>query len=98
MNQITKNYIPREKYINKIQTFIDKDIIKVLVVQRRVGKSYLMVQIIDFLQKKYKNPTIIYINKELNPFDEIRNNQHLYDYVKAKPVKNKTNYLFIAEI
>lgn len=57
-----------------------------------------MVQIIDFLQKKYKNPTIIYINKELNPFDEIRNNQHLYDYVKAKPVKNKTNYLFIAEI
>ena len=98
MDEIVKNFIPREKYIRKIQSFVNKDIIKVLVGQRRVGKSYLMYQIIDFLQKKYKNPNIIYINKELNRFDEIKNYRQLYDYAKKKSVKNRTNYLFVDEI
>ena len=69
-----------------------------MVGQRRVGKSYLIYQIIDFLQKKYKNPNIIYINKELNRFDEIKNYRQLYDYAKKKSVKNRTNYLFVDEI
>lgn len=98
MDEIVKNFIPREKYISKIQSFVNKDLIKVLVGQRRVGKSYLMYQIIDFLQKKYKNPNIIYINKELNRFDEIKNYRQLYDYAKKKSVKNRTNYLFVDEI
>jgi hypothetical protein len=36
-----KEYIPRPDYIERIRPFIGKDIIKVLVGQRRVGKSYL---------------------------------------------------------
>ena len=98
MDGIIKDYIPREKYINKIQAFVNKNIIKVLTGQRRVGKSYLMYQIIDFLQRKYKSPNIIYINKELNKFDEIKNYKQLYDYVKTKSVNDKTNYLFVDEI
>jgi len=93
-----KNYIPRKKYINKIKPFIDKELIKVFVGQRRVGKSYLMYQLIDFLLKEDENKHIIYINKELNEFEEIKTYQDLYDYVKTKSVSDKTNYLFIDEI
>ncbi len=93
-----KEYISREKYLKKLEPFIDKEIIKVFVGQRRVGKSYLMYQLIDFLQKEDNNRHIIYINKELNEFDDIKDYQQLYDYVKSKSVSNKINYLFIDEI
>lgn len=74
-----------------------KDIIKVLVWQRRVGKSYILFQIMDELKNKFsvKDNEICYINKELNQFDFIRNYQDLLDYVKKD--KNK-KYIFIDEI
>ena len=93
-----KSFIARENYLNKIKPFINKELIKVLVGQRRVGKSFLMYQIIDYLQKKTVKPHIIYINKELNEFDDIKNYQDLYDYVKLKSVSTQINYLFIDEI
>lgn len=37
----------RNKYISRIQPFIRKNLIKVLTGQRRVGKSYLVFQIIN---------------------------------------------------
>ncbi|MBA7651507.1 hypothetical protein ES703_59326 [subsurface metagenome] len=35
-------YKKREFYLSRIKPFIDKDVIKVLVGQRRVGKSYML--------------------------------------------------------
>ncbi len=93
-----RKYIPRKTYINKIKPFIDKELIKVFVGQRRVGKSYLMYQLIDFLLKENNNRHIIYINKELNEFEEIKTYQNLYNYVKEKSASDRTNYLFIDEI
>lgn len=37
-------YIKRPAYIDKIKPFIGKQIIKVLTGQRRVGKSYILLQ------------------------------------------------------
>jgi uncharacterized protein len=92
-----KTYIRRPIYLNQIKPFIDKDIIKVVVGQRRVGKSYLLFQIMDEVKKKNKIVNIIYINKELNEFDEIKNHQDLLRYIK-KNTKTKKNYVFIDEI
>jgi len=92
-----KKYIKRPIYINQIKPFIDKDIIKVIIGQRRVGKSYLLFQIMDEIKKKSKTANIIYINKELNEFDDIKNYQDLLNYIK-KNTKNKKNYIFIDEI
>jgi len=39
---VIKTYIKRPLYLQSIRPFINKDIIKVLVGQRRVGKSYLL--------------------------------------------------------
>jgi predicted AAA+ superfamily ATPase len=93
-----KTFIVRSKYLERIKPFINKKIIKVFVGQRRTGKSYLMYQVIDYIQKEDESANIIYINKELNEFNSITTYQHLYDYVTSKSTKNRRNYLFIDEI
>ena len=55
----------RQDYLSKISDFIGNKLVKVLVGQRRVGKSYLLRQIILSLLRKGVNPkNIFYINKE----------------------------------
>ena len=93
-----KPYIARNNYIDRIKAFINKDIIKILTGQRRVGKSYLMYQLIDYILNNDKDANIIYINTELNEFDTIRHYQQLYDYIKLKSAKKQVNYVFIDEI
>jgi predicted AAA+ superfamily ATPase len=48
-----KTYNKRKIYLEKIKPFINKDIIKVLIGQRRVGKSYILFQIIDELKNNF---------------------------------------------
>lgn len=96
MNNNTR-YIERPEYISRIEPLINKPIIKVLIGQRRVGKSFLLYQIIDIIKHKNKNAKIIYINKELFEFDKIRDYKSLIDYVEQKK-QNKDNYLLIDEI
>ena len=93
-----KRYIKRNIYLAKIKPFINKNVIKVIVGQRRVGKSYLLFQIMDELIKKgAKKDDIIYINKELHEFEAIRDYNDLLAYVKKTP-GNKKKYVFIDEI
>ncbi|MEA2113285.1 MAG: ATP-binding protein, partial [Patescibacteria group bacterium] len=93
-----KKYIKRKYYLEKIAPFMDKGIIKVIVGQRRVGKSYLLFQLMDVIKKNHKNANIIYINKELNEFDEIKNHKDLIDFVKRNTQARRKNYVFIDEI
>lgn len=93
-----KKYIAREKYVDRIKPFINKDIIKILTGQRRVGKSYLMYQLMDYIQMTDSKANIIYINTELYEFDELKNYVQLYAYIKEKTVQNVGNYVFIDEI
>ena len=92
-----KRYKKRKIYLDKIKPFIDKEIIKVIVGQRRVGKSFLLFQIMDLIKERNKKAKIVYINKELAEFDEIKNYQDLLQYIKEQ-TKNKKSYLFIDEI
>ncbi len=75
----TKNIIERPVYTEKIMPFVDKDIIKVLTGQRRVGKSYILFQLINEIRKKNPDANIIYVNKELKPFEHICDDSLLYD-------------------
>jgi len=90
----------RIKYLQKIQPFINKPVIKIITGMRRVGKSFFIKQIINelFLQK-IKKSQILYINKESLDFDDIKNYQDLNIYVKKYFEKNKKQkYLFIDEV
>ncbi|MGM0529409.1 MAG: AAA family ATPase, partial [Bacteroidota bacterium] len=65
--------IIREKYLDNILPYINKDLIKIFLGQRRVGKSYLLYQVMNEVKKLDKAANIIYINKELNEFIDIQN-------------------------
>ena len=95
MNQ---TYIKREYYIKKIEPFIDKNLIKVIIGQRRVGKSYLLLQLIDFVQQKNQKSNIIFIDKEKYDFDKINTYSDLIKYCESKIIQNRKNYIFIDEI
>jgi predicted AAA+ superfamily ATPase len=91
-------YIKRDGYIEIIKPFIGKDLIKVLTGQRRVGKSYLLLQIIDEIKSLEDKPNIIFVNMELYDFASIKNHEDLISYVKSKLESKKKNYVFIDEI
>ncbi|MDR0866802.1 MAG: ATP-binding protein [Candidatus Symbiothrix sp.] len=85
-------------YIHKINPFIDKQIVKVLTGHRRVGKSYILYQLMDIIQEKSKTANIIYINKEDISFDSIRNYEQLNELVISKLKSDTKNYIFVDEI
>jgi len=93
-----ENLIPRTHYMTKIGPFISKNIIKVIIGQRRVGKSYFLYQIMDHLKKASPKANIIYINKELYEFDDLRNYRHLIQHINGLKSSTKKNYIFIDEI
>jgi len=96
---MSENIIAREQYTKKISKFIGKNIIKVITGQRRVGKSYILLQLIDEIKKSVTGANIIHINLELESFRHQKSSKDLYLYVSSKLVEDSTlNYLFIDEI
>lgn len=93
-----KDLIVRKKYLDRVLPYINKELIKVFVGQRRVGKSYILFQVMEEIKKTDSRANIIYINKELNEFIDIRNDTELYEYVKQKSDRSSMNYLFVDEI
>lgn len=93
---------PRNYYLNKIQEFLSNKLIKVLVGQRRTGKSYVMCQIIlHLINNKIKPKNILYINKEFTDFDFLEKHTDLDELIKLyeKNFKPKGKiYLFVDEI
>ncbi|MBU4485212.1 ATP-binding protein [bacterium] len=94
-----KTCIRRPKYLEKIRPYINKDIIKVIVGQRRVGKSYMFFQVMDMIRDGNKSANIIYIDKEQHEFEKITDHKTLLKYVDENTKKSGgKNYLFIDEI
>lgn len=91
--------IERKYYIDQIKLFLNKPVIKVLTGMRRVGKSTILMSLIEELKKTTDEKNIIWINKESLEFEFINNYKSLYDFVKSKFPKNKDKkYLFIDEV
>lgn len=95
---MNKTYIPRIAYWKKVSPFVGKEVIKVIVGQRRVGKSYFLFQIMDEIRKINPRANIIYINKESEAFFEIKTSKDLLAYIKKKVVPRHKNSIFIDEI
>ena len=91
-------HIKRPIYLDRIKPHIGKNLIKVLVGQRRVGKSFLLLQLMDIIHQQEGNANIIYINKELFEHDNLRDYKDLMKSVHDQTQKDVKNYLFIDEI
>lgn len=90
--------VKREDYIKRVLPFIGKNLIKVFTGQRRVGKSYLLFQIMDYLLGQDSQTAILYINKEDIIFSAIKTAQDLHDYVLQHKSNTTKTYVFIDEI
>lgn len=88
----------RHIYSARVEPFIRKPIVKVFTGQRRVGKSYILYQIMDKIQTEDTSAHIIYINMEDNRFNFIRDYTDLIKYVESMKEEKKVNYIFIDEI
>lgn len=89
--------ITRKLYADKVDAWIGKGQIIVLVGQRRVGKSYILK---DFLERHKTDPraNFIYINKERKKFDVIKNHEQLNVYIDEHWVVGMHNYILIDEV
>jgi predicted AAA+ superfamily ATPase len=88
----------RNSYIKKVLPFIGKQLIKAFTGQRRVGKSYLLFQVMQHIREIDKNANILYINKEDLKFDSIKTYLDLENYIQKNKSKNGITYVFIDEI
>ncbi len=76
------NYINRPKYIERIQKFVDKPIIKVLTGMRRVGKSTILTIIKNEILRKVPSQNKIYLNFESTALFGVRDAAALLEYLQ----------------
>jgi predicted AAA+ superfamily ATPase len=90
--------IERNKYTEKVAPFIRKPVAKVFTGQRRVGKSYLLFQIMRHLMQVEEHPNIIYVNLEDIRHSELRTAGLLHQHIAGQLAADRYNYIFIDEI
>ena len=90
--------IVRKTYLSHIISHLNRGMMIILVGQRRVGKSFMLRQVCNWLEESRKGSTVVYINKELLDFSHITNARELHDYVVPKFVDGDDNYLLIDEV
>ncbi len=90
--------IIRKEYLNKMIAAKDTEFIKVITGVRRSGKSTLLMMFKEYLLNSgIKEERIVYMNFESASYDDIKNYQDLYSYVKAK-IKKEKIYLLLDEV
>lgn len=94
---IKENIIDRTFYTSRIQKYLWSPVIKVLVWQRRVWKSYILKGIIKHLVQtnKMSKDNIFYINKELPVFDNVKNYEDLKDKFSTFKEGKSSGKIFI---
>lgn len=88
----------RDTYIERIKPFMQTPIVKVMIGHRRVGKSYILYQLIDEIRNNEHDANIIYINKEDIDYVDIISSKDLHDYIASRLMSKRKNYIFIDEI
>lgn len=93
-------YINRQKYLNKLISQKDKDIVKVITGIRRCGKSVLLFDIYyDYLLSLgVQKENVIKINLETKKNESLRNADTLYNAIVNQIVNDERYYIFIDEI
>ncbi len=93
----------REQYLKQIFPAIGNKLIKVIVGQRRCGKSYIIRQLVKILikEKRISPKNIFYLNKEMFEFEHIATADDLNEiinYYKSIYKPQGKIYVFIDEV
>lgn len=89
--------LTRKYYAEKVDSWIGKGNIIVLVGPRRVGKSYILK---DFVQRHSpkEETNMIYVDKEKKTFKDIKTKDDLDNYIESHIQLGKHNYILIDEV
>lgn len=91
--------IERKEYLEKLITWKDKKIIKIVTGVRRCGKSMLLKIYQNYLKEQgVEERQIIDINFEDLDFEELTDYKKMYAYLKERLVEGKMTYIFLDEI
>jgi predicted AAA+ superfamily ATPase len=91
--------INRPSYINKLLSFKDKHLIKILTGVHRCGKSTLFnLYQRELLKSGVTQEQIININFEDPQYRQLLSWETLYDHVNERLLANQKNYIFFDEI
>ena len=91
--------LQRKEYLDKLITFRDKQIIKIVTGIRRCGKSTLLRLYQDWLKAQgVSENQIISINFEDMDYEELTDYKKLYAYLKERLVRDNMTYIFLDEI
>lgn len=90
--------IERPIYLNHIVKLLDRGLMIILVGQRRVGKSFMLKQVQNWIEANISASNVIYVSKELHAFSHITDAEALYDYAVSRLVNGGKNYLLIDEV
>lgn len=94
--------VTRGRYLQAIRKFRESSLVRVLVGQRRVGKSYLMRQLIaGSIDEGVPAAYTLYINKEFSEYDFIDDGTSLLQCCEAyfgQFQSAETRYVFIDEV
>ena len=93
----------RRIYLKKLENYLGNSLVKVLLGQRRVGKSYILRMLINHLitEKAVSPANILYINMDLQDFSFIKDSQSLLDAVslyKSRLQPSGRVYIFLDEV
>ena len=87
----------RPYYYSKVEKFLGTGVLLVLTGQRRVGKSYVMREVVQ-RKRQDSDSCVIYIDKEKTDFDFIQNYKDLVAYIDERREPNKHTFILIDEV
>lgn len=89
--------LTRKHYADKVDSWIGKGNIIVLVGPRRVGKSYILK---DFIQRhsQEEDINVIYVDKEKKAYKDIKTQDDLDNYIEGLFHPGKHNVILVDEI
>ena len=91
--------VQRTEYLQRLLSWKDDNVIKVVTGIRRCGKSTLLMQYRDCLKEQgVAEEQIISINFEDLDFEELLDYKKLYQYLKERLCADKMTYIFLDEI
>lgn len=90
--------IRRQPYLDHITSVINKNMMLVLVGQRRVGKSYILLDLKKWIEETEPSANVLYLDKEQKIGDQIMDAEILYMLAKEKLPAGGRNYLLIDEV
>lgn len=88
----------KRKYLQDVIDVMGTPDIKVITGVRRSGKSELLHMFIDYINENDINANIIYIDYNLDKFDELKQYKELIKYVSEKYNQDKNNFILIDEV